>query len=291
MIERSLGEKMFLLGVSMLIAVVLTFGISRNFIPTQGTPKNVFLLSFYIIPIILASNYYALAGGICFAAISTVLTVALARSAGILVGDTQLLAQIILYFIVGGFTGYMQRENMRIQKALHTASITDELTGLYNYQYFRSRLDEEVRRARRYEHPLSLMMCDIDKFKRYNDTLGHPAGNVVINRIAVLIKESIRESDIPFRYGGDEFAVLFPETGAAARMVVDRLVAAVDAATDFESIGPDIKPSLTAGIACSDPGSHLSASQLVSMADRTLYEAKRSGEQVLMVKAESDRVS
>ena len=84
--QRSLGEKIFLLCVSMLFAVVITF----------GQPKNVFLLSFYIVPIILAANYYGLVGGIGCAAICTVLAVSLARTAGILLEDTQIIAQIIL---------------------------------------------------------------------------------------------------------------------------------------------------------------------------------------------------
>ena len=277
--NRSLGEKIFLLSLSMLIAVILTFGLE----------KNVFLLSFYIIPIILAANYYGLVGGIGFAAVSAVLALSLAKSSGILLDNAEVIAQIILYFLVGGFGGFMQRESAQMKQALQVASVTDELTGLYNYHHFRQRLDEEIKRAARYRHPIALMMCDIDNFKKYNDTFGHPNGNFVLNKIAVLIRESIRESDIPFRYGGDEFVVLLPETGALGGEVAKRVIESVNSAFATKNIDSAIKPSLSAGIALSNPSSPLSSSQIIVMADQALYEAKRSGKKVIVLAPDADR--
>ena len=274
--EKRLGEKIFLLSVSMLFAVILTFGL----------PKNVLLLSFYIVPIILAANYYGLAGGIGCASISAALAVGLAIHSGVLLDNAQVIAQIILYFLVGGFGGFMQRENMRIQRALHLSSITDELTGLYNYQHFRTRLDEEVRRAKRYRHPLALIMCDINRFKQYNDVFGHPSGNFVLNKMGALIKDSIRESDIPFRYGGDEFAVILPETGADAEKVAERIVKIVNSAFHSGDIEDSLKPSLTAGVVVADPEHPLTTSQLLLLVDSALYKAKKTNGNILLLRPE-----
>jgi len=292
MVQRSRGEKMFMLSLSMIVTVILTFGISKNIILILSPPKNALLLSFYILPIILASNYYGLTGGIVSATLSTIFAVTLAKSSGIMVEDVQVTAQIILYFLVGCFGGIMQSQNIRIQKALHVASITDELTGLCNYQHFRRRLDEEIKRARRYGHPLALLMCDVDNFKQYNDAFGHPNGNFVLNKIATLIRDSIRESDIPFRYGGDEFAILLPETRRAeAGRVAERVAAVVDAGFASTTIDPGLRPGLSIGVACSTPGGPLPSTDLISIADNSLYEAKRSGKKTLAMTPESDRVS
>lgn len=265
--QRSEWEKLLLFVVSMVSVFVLSFLL----------PRNTFTLSFFIIPIILAASYYGLLGGIGCAGLSAVLAVWLARRYGVMLRDPQLLPQIILYFLVGSFGGFMQQEHNRIQKMLHLSSITDELTGLYNYQHFRTRLDEEVRRAKRYGHPLSLLMCDINHFKRYNDTYGHMNGNFILNKIASLIKDSMRESDIAFRYGGDEFAVILPETGAEAQQVAERIVNSVNSAFLTQKGDPAMRPSVSAGVAARDAERPLSASLLISFADQALYKAKNSG--------------
>jgi len=258
---------MFLFIVSMLFALVLAFSL----------PKNALSLSFFIIPIILAANYYGLVGGLGCAVLSAALAAALARRSGVMLENPQLLPQIILYFLVGGFGGFMQQEQNRIHRMLHLSSITDELTGLYNYQHFRTRLDEEVRRAKRYGHPLSLLMCDINQFKRYNDTYGHMNGNFILNKIASLIKDSMRESDIPFRYGGDEFAVILPETGMDAQVVAERIVETVNSAFSSQKGDPTMRPSITVCVAARDAEQPLSAPLLISFADQALYKAKNSG--------------
>ncbi|MEJ2745437.1 MAG: GGDEF domain-containing protein, partial [bacterium] len=116
----------------------------------------------------------------------------------------------------------------------------------------------------------------VDRFKLINDTFGHHNGNFTLNKIASLIKDAVRESDIPFRYGGDEFAVILPETGAEAKVVASRIVAAVDEAYASEGIDPSLKPGLSAGVAYRGPEKPLSASLLISFADEALYKAKRA---------------
>lgn len=264
--ERSMWEKMFLLCVSLAFSIVVLFAI----------PVSTLSLTFFIVPIILSASYYGLVGGIGGAILSVVLAVPLAGRAGIQLQEPQIIAYVILYCLVGCFSGFMQREQRRLQDVLHLSSITDELTGLYNYQHFRTRLEEEVKRAKRYGHALSLVLCDVDHFKLINDTFGHHNGNFALNKIASLIKDAVRESDIPFRYGGDEFAVILPETGPEAKMVAQRVVAAVEEAYASERIDASLKPSLSAGVAYRSPEKPLSAALLISFADDALYRAKRA---------------
>src|SRR5207244_3840145 len=90
---------------------------------------------------------------------------------------------------------------------------TDPMTGLYNFRKFRAHLDEEMRRASRYGHPLSLVIIDLDGFKEVNDRFGHPAGDQVLIACAAQIRSAVRQTDLPARYGGEEFVVVCPETG------------------------------------------------------------------------------
>ncbi|MDO8587493.1 MAG: diguanylate cyclase [Armatimonadota bacterium] len=98
------------------------------------------------------------------------------------------------------------------QNRLLKRANTDGLTGLYNHRYFQERLNQELKRALRYGRPLSLIMIDVDGFKTINDTMGHPAGDTILQKIAETISENVRDIDIPTRYGGDEFAIILPET-------------------------------------------------------------------------------
>ncbi len=168
---------------------------------------------------------------------------------------------------------------LRSQIALRELAQTDPLTGLANLRAFRARLDEEVKRARRYRTPLTCVMADLDQLKTINDELGHAAGDRAIAQVAAVIREELRETDFGARYGGDEFIVLLPHTAAEeGRVFAERVCARV---RETELLIGDRRLSLGAsfGVACrqSDASDDPPPESLVHAADVALYAAKRDG--------------
>lgn len=142
--------------------------------------------------------------------------------------------------------------------SLSEQATRDWLTGLYNRRYFEETLADHVAAAKRYGRELSLVLFDIDRFKQINDTHGHEAGDTVLKEVADLLESTTRAADIVCRYGGDEFAVILPETGKAnAEHFVERVVA------------KQIFPTITAGIA------ELPSENLVAAADADLLARKK----------------
>jgi diguanylate cyclase (GGDEF)-like protein len=154
----------------------------------------------------------------------------------------------------------------------------DGLTELYNHRFFHQLLDTEVSRASRYDRVVSLLMIDIDDFKSFNDAHGHPAGDVALRRLAMLLKRSSRNCDFVARYGGEEFAVIVPEVGAdSARRMAERLLKLVDEA-EFEGEEIMLGGRLTISIGVATyPMQAGSKSELVEHADQALYRAKGLG--------------
>jgi diguanylate cyclase (GGDEF)-like protein len=150
---------------------------------------------------------------------------------------------------------------------------TDFLTGLPNHRFFQATLTTELGRAQRHNHPLSLLIIDLDFLKEVNDRFGHPSGDMVIRTIAETIRNTCREIDFPARYGGEEFTVILPETPlAGAIQAADRIRLRI-AAEEFAGIG-----SITAsiGVSCY-PVNALSKEDLIRVADQALYIAKNGG--------------
>ena len=160
---------------------------------------------------------------------------------------------------------------------LRTLSITDSLTGLYNRRHFMEALIKEIARAGRLTHPLSVMMIDVDHFKKYNDTSSHQAGDALLKKIASLFKESLRTIDSAGRYGGDEFIILLPDVGSTGALeVANRLrekVATETVVSEHEKAPP---VSLSIGVA-EFPRHGGTPEALIAGADGALYQAKRSG--------------
>jgi diguanylate cyclase (GGDEF)-like protein len=192
-------------------------------------------------------------------------------------------------------------QNGRLYETFKLQAITDGLTGIYNHRYFYERLEEEVAKSRRYGFPLSLLMLDLDDFKRFNDAYGHPAGDQVLREIADILRRQLRRQiDVVARYGGEEFAVILPSTPlAGAQAVGDRLQRQLSALIEFgeggaEIVGERIRANvekarftgtvgrravsitISVGVA-SFPGHAHDAEGLVEAADKALYLAKRLG--------------
>jgi two-component system cell cycle response regulator len=157
-------------------------------------------------------------------------------------------------------------------------SSIDGLTELYNYRYFHQHLTVELEREKRYSRPLSLIMLDIDDFKEYNDRYGHPVGDLVLKNLAAILKSATRGCDVICRYGGEEFAIVLPETDKKeAATVCERMRQAVEDTTMYDGEGNPIGDiRITVGLA-SFPADADNKAQLIEKADKALYQGKRTG--------------
>ncbi|MBX3404632.1 MAG: diguanylate cyclase [Phycisphaeraceae bacterium] len=165
----------------------------------------------------------------------------------------------------------------RLLKLLAERADVDGLTGLGNRAHFNKRWAEKVAECRRYGHALSLAMIDIDLFKKVNDTFGHPAGDEVIQGVARLLQTTCRSPDVPCRFGGEEFALIMPNTGPRdAEMVVERLREAMEQIEWPRH--PDHRVTLSAGLVGSDSScGDVTCDQWLERADQNLYAAKHGG--------------
>jgi len=171
-----------------------------------------------------------------------------------------------------------QQAAMAVEHArLYELAITDGLTKLFIHRYFQARLEEEMARAKRYHTACSLVLFDIDHFKKFNDTYGHQQGDIVLIEVAKLIKLAVRDTvDIPARYGGEEFAIILPETDAkGALLVAERLRKTVES-FDFPGQEQALKVTISLGVA-TFPDHASVKSVLIKKADMALYECKSRG--------------
>lgn len=169
-------------------------------------------------------------------------------------------------------------ENSRLYKLTKKLAITDELTGLFNYRFMLERLEDEIERARRFGRSLSLLMLDADDFKLYNDTHGHIAGDGALAELAGVLRGSVRDIDVVCRYGGEEFAILLPETDAEGAFVAAEKVREAVASHVFPDGDGTKAQSLTVSIGLSTfPHPANDREELLRQADDALYVAKRTG--------------
>ncbi|MGH9389708.1 MAG: GGDEF domain-containing protein, partial [Vicinamibacteria bacterium] len=193
-----------------------------------------------------------------------------------------------LAFIVSTYSSILQKKREELAAAksaieevnrrLAEMAVTDGLTRLFNHRHFHEQLAHEVRRSRRHGFPLSLLMIDIDDFKEYNDAHGHPAGDQVMLRVASLLSQNLRQTDIAARYGGEEFAVILSNTALDASMVIAEKIRQAIESHPFPFGGHEFVGRLTVSVgAASFEAANESPSDLVKRADAALYRAKREG--------------
>ena len=166
-------------------------------------------------------------------------------------------------------------QQRQLENQLRELTITDDLTKLHNMRHFYVQLQLEMDRASRYENPLSLLLLDVDRFKQYNDTYGHLEGDKILIELGRVIRECLRKSDTAYRYGGDEFMVVLPQTqGDEARNVAERIRARFPA--EYSRREPDrIDTTLSIGVVSHRPKEDLS--EFVKRADQAMYKAKKQG--------------
>jgi len=164
------------------------------------------------------------------------------------------------------------------QQKSHKEAITDGLTKLYNHRFFLNQLTQEMDRSRRYQNPLSLLMMDIDNFKNYNDINGHPAGDALLAKVAQLFLSAVRKTDYVTRYGGEEFAIILPETPLLnAELVAEKLRRTIENA-QFDNQKAQPEGNLTISIGVAEQTKELnSCKDFVKIADEALYKSKESG--------------
>jgi len=171
----------------------------------------------------------------------------------------------------------MSLKNAQEYHKLKVMAVKDGLTEVFNHKGLKDFIQREFQRAKRYDKPLSLIMIDVDNFKAINDSLGHSAGDCVLQELAGCLKNSVRQSDIVARYGGDEFTILLPETGMEkAEMLVKRVLSTIKN-HHFHWKSERIAVAISYGISTSSElGTAEGEKELISKADSRLYHAKRS---------------
>ena len=168
--------------------------------------------------------------------------------------------------------------NAQMHERARWLAVTDGLTEVYNHRFFHEQLSKEIKRAERYRRPLSVIMMDIDYFKKYNDRFGHKKGDQVLKIMAKLLAKYTRRSDLVARYGGDEFVIILPETTKEKALeLADRMRMKIEKSnlSKLEAL-TDLRLTISLGIA-SYPKDAATAADLVDKVDQVLYQAKESG--------------
>src|SRR5688572_3218685 len=184
-------------------------------------------------------------------------------------GDLLKIGGAILKFLQGGNIESLFHEE------IYRMTIVDGLTQVHNKRYFMEFIDREMARCARYERPLSLLLFDIDHFKKINDVHGHLAGDFILKKLGEMVSKHIRKEEAFARYGGEEFAILMPETnGERARIFGEKIRRMVES-TPYEYEDRAIEVTVSIGI--SEMGKHRDPTSFIKAADENLYKAKGAG--------------
>ena len=186
-------------------------------------------------------------------------------------------AQDLQFLSVIGYQMAATLKHFQRFSSIKNIAIYDTLTGLYNRRYFEERFGVDAQKAFYGGTPLSLVMVDIDLFKKVNDTFGHTEGDRVLFQISSLLKSSVRKKDTVARYGGEEFILILPEAGLEESFVIAERIRRLVESTPFEVAGAQVNLTLSMGISNFPSHRAKSKEELVKMADQALYDAKRGG--------------
>jgi two-component system cell cycle response regulator len=186
--------------------------------------------------------------------------------------------------------GYIDELHSHYDMAMDSA-INDGLTGLYNHVYFKHFLGMEVKKSLRQGYPVALIMLDIDDFKKYNDKLGHITGDVILRELANVVRENVREIDLPARYGGEEFALVLPYAGKDGALSGSKRIMKAISSHKFlhETTSSIEKLTVSIGIACCPEDSY-TEEDLIQKADSVLYQAKKEGKNKVCIFSEDQQV-
>ena len=184
----------------------------------------------------------------------------------------------------------LEQQNLELElskEMFRDLAVRDGLTGLFNHRHFQDLLAMELNRAGRYQRPLCLVMLDVDHFKIYNDTNGHPEGDILLKELAEILRERLRDVDTVARYGGEEFIILIPETDREkGRIVAEEIRRLVE---NFRFTGGESQPlgrvTISLGVA-EFPGDGTDGTSLVKKADEALYRAKNAGRNLVVCSSE-----
>jgi len=178
--------------------------------------------------------------------------------------------------------------NARNFRRIEDLTLTDEWTSLYNARFLRRYIEEEVERANRYHHPISVLFLDLDHFKRVNDSHGHSIGSTVLKEVADVLWTIVRNTDRPARYGGDEFVIVMPETDkGGAFSLGERLRETIASKAFATHDGINVRITASLGLA-TYPDDASDASTLLDTADKAMYVGKARGRNVLVDAQETD---
>ena len=201
-----------------------------------------------------------------------------------------MMVALFTFTAIGLGLAWGQRRQKRMHRRVLRSSLTDSLTGLYNYGYFMEELEREIHRADRYGGSVTLVMFDVDHFKLFNDRFGHHAGNEALKTMAAILKRQKRESDVVARFGGEEFVVVLPGDEAAGIETATRLRRAISQLKIPVGGGSTTEITVSAGVCCYPKGA-ASKQELLDRVDQLLYISKKSGRNRVSVAPEKKRLA
>ncbi len=265
LLDRCPPMMIFVVGIA-LIAVI-------GMLDYLATPEIVFSL-FYLVPVLLVSWCVRRPSALFFAALTAAVSSVDDLSVILRDGASYAMhwsgfARLVTFLLVA----YLASELRAMLREEHERTLRDPLTGLYNTRAFYQRIEEEIERSRRYGRPFTIAYLDLDNFKAYNDSHGHPAGDTLLRTVAGAMCRHARATDMLARLGGDEFGILFVESEPEAAMhAINAIQAAVRDATQRRRARVTISVGMATHSDLAD-----SVSELIRHADDAMYKAKKTG--------------